>query len=187
LNDKPYYLIWDLPLRLFHWLLVITFLALWLTAELGSEYMQYHMYCGYLMLFLLCFRLIWGVLGTTHAKFATFFPTWTKLKSYLSEPSSSVPGHNPLGAAMVFVMLALLILQAISGLFITDDVFASGPYYGALDGDWEKLFNRLHDVCFTLLQVCVALHLVAIVFYKISKGKSLVRVTVLCPTSLCAC
>lgn len=175
---NSHYLIWDLPTRLFHWLLVLTFSALWITAELGSEYMQYHMYCGYFMLFLVIFRVIWGILGTTHAKFQSFFPTWSRLKSYLNSFKSSddisTPGHNPFGAGMVLLMLLLLLTQAISGLFITDDVFSSGPYYGVLEGGWEKLAKRLHDICFTLLQICVALHIAAIVFYKIAKKKNLV-------------
>ena len=175
---KVRYLIWDLPTRLFHWLLVLTFSALWITAELGSEYMQYHIYCGYFMLFLVSFRLVWGLIGTTHARFFVFFPSWQRLKSYINTFGSSnareTAGHNPLGALMVVMMLLLLLLQAVSGLFITDDVFSSGPYYGVLDSSWEKLFKRLHDICFTLLQICVALHIAAIVFYKIVKKKSLV-------------
>lgn len=177
-NMKSHYLIWDLPIRLFHWLLVLTFSASWITAELGSEYMQYHIYCGYFMLFLISFRLIWGVLGTKHAKFLNFFPTRARLRTYLKSFSSdgdkNAPGHNPLGAVMVLVMLLLLLAQAVSGLFITDDVFSSGPYYGVLDGSWEKLANRLHDVCFTLLQICIALHIAAIIFYKLAKNKNLV-------------
>ncbi|QOL24569.1 cytochrome b/b6 domain-containing protein [Thalassotalea sp. LPB0316] len=172
------YLIWDLPLRLFHWLLVLTFGLLWLTAELGSEYMQYHMYCGYFMLFLIGFRLVWGFVGTKHAKFINFFPTFKRIKGYLTSDTNkrnSAVGHNPLGAIMVFVMLALLLAQAVSGLFITDDIFTSGPYNGVLEGDWQKLANRTHDIAFTLLQACVALHIVAIVFYKIVKHKDLIR------------
>lgn len=135
--------------------------------------MQYHMYCGYAMLFLLTFRVIWGFFGPTHARFVQFFPTVKRLKSYLA--GNDTPGHNPLGAGMVFVMLLLLFAQAISGLFITDDVFSSGPYYGVLEGDWQKLANRVHDICFTLLQLCVALHLVAIAFYRFARKKDLVR------------
>ena len=75
---------------------------------------------------------------------------------------------------MVFLMLLLLTLQAISGLFISDDVFSSGPYYGSVGDDLEKIFNRLHDVCFTLLQICVGLHLAAMAFYKVGKGINLV-------------
>lgn len=176
---KKNYLIWDLPTRLFHWLLVLTFGALWGTAELGSEYMQYHMYCGYFMLFLIGFRLVWGVVGTTHARFSSFFPTISRLKTYLkttpTQEKLNTPGHNPLGAIMVFGMLLLLLAQAVSGLFITDDVFTSGPYSGVLEGDWQKLANRVHDVCFTLLQACIALHIAAIIFYKGVKNKNLVK------------
>lgn len=175
---KANYLIWDLPVRLFHWLLVSTFLAQWITAELGSEYMQYHIYCGYFMLFLLSFRVLWGLIGTKHARFLSFFPTWSRLKSYLKPAPTcdrlEPAGHNPMGASMILVMLVLLFAQSISGLFITDDVYSSGPYYGVLEGDWEKLCNRLHDICFTLLQVCVSLHVAAIAFYKIAKNKNLV-------------
>lgn len=176
---KKDYLIWDLPLRLFHWLLVLTFGALWLTAELGSEYMEYHMYCGYFMLFLLGFRVIWGLVGTTHAKFINFFPTLSRVRNYLAPKSSKennkVAGHNPMGAIMVFLMLSLLLAQAVSGLFITDDVFTSGPYNGVLEGDWQKLANRVHDLGFTLLQAFVALHVAAIIFYKVVKKTNLVK------------
>ena len=173
------HLIWDLPLRLFHWLLVLTFAGMWLTAELGSEYMQYHVYCGYFMLFLLTFRVIWGIFGTTHSRFVSFFPTVARLKNYL-KPDTNMnyqepAGHNPLGAIMVFLMLILLITQAVSGLFITDDVFTSGPYNGVLASELEKLCGQLHNICFTLLQVCIALHLAAMVFYKIIKKKNLVK------------
>jgi len=173
---KTHYLVWDLPLRLFHWLLVLTFSGLWLTAELGSEYMQYHVYCGYFMLFLLTFRVIWGILGTQHSKFVSFFPTFSRVRAYLTpKPNQIEPaGHNPLGAMMVFLMLLLLFTQAISGLFITDDIFTSGPYNGVLESRWEKLCDQLHYWCFTLLQVCVLLHLAAMVFYKIKKNKNLV-------------
>jgi len=176
---KKDYLIWDLPLRLFHWLLVLTFGALWLTAELGSEYMEYHMYCGYFMLFLLGFRVIWGLVGTTHAKFINFFPTLSRIKNYVvpksSKENNKVAGHNPMGAIMVFLMLSLLLAQAVSGLFITDDVFTSGPYNGVLEGDWQKLANRVHDLGFTLLQAFVALHVAAIIFYKVVKKTNLVK------------
>ncbi|NTS78369.1 cytochrome b/b6 domain-containing protein [Catenovulum sp. SM1970] len=176
---KSQHLIWDLPLRLFHWLLVLTFIALWASAEMGSEYMQYHMYAGYFMLFLLTFRVVWGIAGTKHAQFLSFFPTPARLKAYL-KPSENIAkrepaGHNPLGAMMVFAMILLLFTQAVSGLFITDDVFSSGPYYGSVGGDLETLFNRLHDICFTLIQACIALHLVALAFYKFTKKKSLVQ------------
>ena len=175
---KNFYLIWDLPVRLFHWFLVVTFCGLWLTAELGSDYMQYHTYCGYFMLFLLTFRILWGVVGTTHSKFISFAPTPNRIKTYLkpsTDQPDKIPGHNPFGALMVFVMLVLLLIQAISGLFISDDVFTAGPYSGSVASDLEKLFGRLHDLCFTLLQICIGLHLVAIGFYKIAKKMNLVK------------
>jgi cytochrome b len=175
---KEKYLVWDIPTRLFHWLLVMTFACSWATYELGSDYMQYHVYSGYFMLFLLSFRIVWGFVGTVHARFSSFFPTLNRVADYLQAAqvgnNTNTAGHNPLGAAMVFLMLLLLLGQVVSGLFISDDVFTQGPYYGAVEGNWEKLFNSMHDLCFTALQICIALHVAAIVFYKLVKKVNLV-------------
>ena len=177
-NVKQQYLIWDLPVRLFHWLLVVAIAGSWYTSEQGSELIDYHMLFGYLIMGLVLFRVIWGVVGTKHARFSQFYPSPTRIKGYLrsgSEQGNSFAGHNPLGSLAVFAMLSLLILQTVSGLFIDDDVFSSGPYHGSVSKSIEKVMSFLHHNVFDVLTIFIGLHLLAIVYYGIRKKQKLIK------------
>ena len=99
-------LIWDLPTRLFHWLLVLAIVALVVTGKAGGSWMEWHGRLGLLVLGLLVFRLLWGVMGSTYARFAGFFPTPAKVAAYL-RGQWHAPGHNPLGACSVLALLAV--------------------------------------------------------------------------------
>ena len=123
------HLIWDLPLRIFHWSFAITVLGAWYTIEQGSELIDLHMKFGFVALALLIFRILWGVIGPKHARFSQFIPSPKQLLNYVKSPNNGtkIAGHNPLGALMVIMMILLISLQAVSGLFINDDVFSSGP------------------------------------------------------------
>lgn len=169
-------LIWDLPLRLFHWGFVATILGCWLTNELGTDYIDLHMQLGYVALGLMCFRLLWGFFGTLHSRFVTFFPTPAAIKAYLNQPKDAAPsvGHNPLGSLMVFAMLALVLMQAVSGLFVDDDVFSSGPYYNALGGDIDKIMATIHHNAFDFILAAIALHILAVGFYQWGKKHDLI-------------
>lgn len=166
------YLIWDLPTRIFHWLLVVTLLALWYTSE--NELIELHIKCGYFALSLIVFRIVWGVVGTRHAKFHAFFPTPSRLKRFLVDKHES-PGHNPLGALMIILMILLIGLQAMSGLFINDDVFSSGPYYGVLSSELESLMNTIHHNAFDFILIASVIHIAAIVYYRVVKKRNLVK------------
>ncbi|MGB0833578.1 MAG: cytochrome b/b6 domain-containing protein [Psychrobium sp.] len=169
-------LVWDLPLRLFHWSFAATIIGCWITNELGNDYIDLHMQLGYVALGLVIFRVIWGIIGTKHARFASFFPTPNSIKAYLSQPKDAPPaiGHNPLGSLMVFAMLALVLAQAVSGLFVDDDVFSSGPYYNALGGDVDKVMAFIHHNLFDFIIAAIALHIAAVLFYQFGKKHSLV-------------
>lgn len=169
-----HYLIWDLPTRIFHWGLVLCLLGLWYTAESEGEYIDLHMKLGYVVIGLLCFRLIWGIIGTRHARFMSFVPTPTKIKAYVKRPSD-YPGHNPLGALMVFALLALVLVQASTGLFIDDDIFSAGPYNGVLSSSLESLMNTIHHNGFDLILIAAAIHILAVAYYWRVKGKNLVK------------
>ena len=176
---KKQYLIWDLPIRIFHWLLVVALAGAWYTSEQGSEMIDYHMQIGYFILGLVVFRIVWGIVGTKHAKFSQFFPTPSRIKDYFTSPDekseNSTPGHNPLGSLAIFAMLALIALQAISGLFIDDDVFSSGPYYETVDKEIEKIMSFLHHNMFDALLYIIGLHLIAIGYYALRKKRNLVK------------
>lgn len=171
-------LIWDIPTRLFHWLLVICILAQYATAEWLDSATQWHFYIGYFTLGLLCFRLIWGFIGPTYARFSQFVKGPKAVIQYLgtlfNRDSTPVAGHNPLGGWFVIVMLVLLIIQGVSGLFMTDDIFLDGPYRSAVSSDVLDLMNTLHHLAFDILLYVIALHIGAIIFYSVYKKQKLV-------------
>jgi len=164
--------VWDIPTRVFHWLLVATFAASWLSHELGE--IEWHFYSGYSLLVLLLFRLCWGFVGSAHARFADFVPTPARLMAYLRHGTSSTPGHSPLGALSVFTLLALLTAQSISGLFNADDEGNQAPYHALLPEGWADTIGAWHGALFDALLAMLALHLLAIAYYQI-KGNALVN------------
>jgi len=185
-------LVWDLPLRLFHWLLAVSIGLLWLTQKYGSNpvpgvdsiewlqdypaiayatWLNVHMWLGYWVLGLIVFRVIWGFVGPKHARFTSFFPLPGRIIAYIRAMAfgteSKPVGHNPLGSMMVFLMLALVGLQAVSGLFADDDIFTSGPYQTAVSGDTAEFFNGLHHTLFDYILIAIGLHVAAIIIYAV--------------------
>jgi cytochrome b len=172
-------LVWDLPLRLFHWLLVLSLGALWATGKAGFDYMQYHMYLGYWTLGLIVFRLIWGFVGPRHARFSSFVTGPTGLWRYARGLAAgtmiqSSVGHNPLGGISVLLMLALVGFQITTGMFATDDILWTGPYNGAVSSATADKLTSLHHLNFNIILAAVALHIMAIAFYFLFKKQNLV-------------
>jgi len=170
------HLIWDLPLRIFHWSFAFIILASWYTAEQGADLVEIHMKLGFVALALLVFRVLWGIIGPKHARFSQFLPSPKKLLLYLrnSKSQKTTPGHNPLGAMMVVLMILLISIQAISGLFINDDVFSSGPYYGSISNELEKTMRFLHHNTFDFMIAAIGIHLAAVAYYWRIKKQNLV-------------
>ena len=171
-------LIWDLPTRLFHWLLVLSIVALVVTGKAGGSWMEWHGRLGLLVLGLLVFRLLWGVMGSTYARFAGFFPTPAKVAAYL-RGQWHAPGHNPLGACSVLALLAVPLFQALTGLVANDDIAFVGPLYDLVGRDLSNLATRWHLLAVNVLLALVALHVAAILFYAHIKKDNLVKPMVL--------
>jgi len=171
-------LIWDLPTRLFHWLLVASLIVQYVTVEWMDSAVQWHFYLGYFTLGLIAFRFIWGIIGPKYARFSHFVtgpvPVVSYVKTLLSKAPASTAGHNPLGGWFVVIMLVLIAIQGISGLFMTDDVFLDGPYRQMADSDTLEVMNWLHHVTFDILIYVIALHVGAIIFYTFYKKRRLV-------------
>ena len=170
--------VWDLPTRLFHWLLVALFVFSWVSAEIGGNAMEYHMLSGYAVLTLVLFRLLWGIAGSSTARFSHFVTGWKGVKTYLHQiKASSVAGigHNPLGGWAVIAMLVLLLVQAGTGLFANDDIATEGPLYHLISKDWSDALTELHEGAFNVLLGLVGLHIAAIAFYLLAKRNNLVR------------
>jgi cytochrome b len=171
-------LVWDLPLRIFHWLFALSICGSWATAEAGFEWMQYHFFLGYFMIGLVVFRVIWGFIGPRHARFANFLKGPSTLLRYLKSFGGGEPivtaGHNPAGGLMVIVMMGLVAFQTATGLFATDDIAWSGPYNPAVGGATASKLTSLHHANFNWILGAIALHLLAIGFYWLVKKQNLV-------------
>ncbi|MDD5579281.1 MAG: cytochrome b/b6 domain-containing protein [Methylobacter sp.] len=165
--------IWDLPLRLFHWLLAAAVVAAYITGKLGGNLIDWHGRIGALILGLLVFRIIWGFIGTTHARFINFFPTFSRLAAYLKGGWQGV-GHNPLGALAVFALLADLAVLVSTGLFAGDDIAFEGPLFNLVDKALSDKLSGWHNLAFDLLAGLIAVHLAAIGFYRWVKKTNLV-------------
>jgi cytochrome b len=175
-NEKR--LVWDLPLRLFHWLLVTSMIASYVTAKLGFDWMQWHFYLGYWTIGLLVFRVLWGVFGPKHARFGSFIRNpsaiWLYMKSLFHRDSVRSIGHNPVGGLMVILMLALVAVQATTGLFTTDDVVWAGPYNPSVSSSTASTLSSIHSINFNIILGVVCLHIAAIIFYGLYKRQNLI-------------
>jgi len=165
--------VWDLPLRLFHWLLALSVLSAVVTGELGGNLIDWHGRIGVLILGLLVFRIIWGFVGTTHARFANFFPTPARIAAYLKGQWQG-HGHNPLGALSVIALLGVLAALVGTGLFANDDIAFHGPLFNLIDKSLSDKLSGLHALSFDALIVLIPLHLAAIIFYARVKKHNLV-------------
>lgn len=166
--------VWDLPLRLFHWLLVVTILLSYLSAKAGGDWADWHARLGGFALALVIFRLLWGLAGSHTSRFVHFFPSPTRLNQYIRGKWQGV-GHNPLGALSVIALLAAVLFISVTGLFANDDITLYGPLYSLLeqsDSDW---LTGLHKLLFDGLLILIGLHVIAIGFYWIVKRQNLVR------------
>ncbi|WP_303787098.1 cytochrome b/b6 domain-containing protein [Azovibrio restrictus] len=166
--------LWDLPTRLFHWLLVAAVLALFVTGKVGGNAIEWHGRIGHFVVGLIAFRLVWGFVGSTYARFGQFFPTPGRVAAYLRGEWQGL-GHNPLGALSVFALLGLVGLQALLGLFTNDDIAFRGPLYNLVGGELSSRLTGLHHLLADVLLGFVVLHVGAILFHVHVKKDNLVR------------
>lgn len=162
--------LWDLPIRLVHWSFVVLLAALWWSAEVAHDN-DLHKKFGYVMLALLVFRLLWGLVGSSTARFRQFVRGPRAVAGYLrnlrSADAQPIVGHNPLGGWSVMALLLLLILQVVVGLFAQDvDGIESGPLSYLVSYETADAARAVHQQIFNILLALVALHLAAVLFYR---------------------
>ncbi|OAI24040.1 MULTISPECIES: cytochrome b/b6 domain-containing protein [Methylomonas] len=165
--------VWDWPLRLFHWLLVLAVTGAYLTGKAGGEWTDWHGRFGSLTLGLVVFRLLWGFVGNTHARFVNFFPTLSRLLAYVRGDWQGV-GHNPAGALAVFALLTVLAVLVGTGLFANDDIAFEGPLFDLIDKDFSDKLSGWHIRSVNVLLFLVGAHVAAIAFYQRVKKADLV-------------
>ncbi len=172
--------VWDLPTRLFHWLLAACVIGSVVSAKIGGNAMVWHFRFGYVVFTLLAFRLLWGVVGGRWSRFASFVYAPATLLRYLRGGSRAEEhhevGHSPLGALSVFALLAILAAQVGSGLFADDEISNTGPLIKFVSGATSSLLTSWHKTFGQgIILTLVVLHVAAIVMYRVRRGRDLVR------------
>lgn len=164
--------VWDLPIRLFHWLLVALVIAVSATGFIGGNLIEWHGILGLVITGLLAFRLVWGVIGSTYARFAQFVPRPARVFAYLRGQWHGL-GHNPLGAFSVLGLLVLLLFQVGSGLVSDDNIAFTGPLKNLVSQETSDWLTGLHKQNVWLLAALASLHVASIVFYAMVKKDNL--------------
>jgi cytochrome b len=157
--------VWDPLVRIFHWSLVVLFALAFVT---GDEWRDAHITAGYLVAGLVAFRVVWGVVGPQHARFASFIrgpaTTFAYLRDALALRAPRYLGHNPAGAAMIVALLAAIVLIAATGYMMTTDTF-----WGV---EWVE---DLHESMVYVTLGLIALHVGGVVLASIEHRENLVR------------
>lgn len=170
--------VWDVPTRLFHWLLVLSVFFMWFSAEQGGNWLVWHLRCGLLILFLLLFRWCWGFWGSDTAKFSRFVKP-TQIGRYIRGEwgEQDHPGHNPLGALMVMALLTVLTVQVVSGLFAADEnTFTNSGYLNHLVGEHLGSAARsFHVGFFNVILLLAVVHITTVYLYKFVKKHDLIK------------
>lgn len=163
-------LVWDLPIRLFHWLLAALIVFSWWTVH--HDHVQWHIWSGCAILTLLIFRLLWGFFGSSTARFSSFVRGPRGVAHYLRGGWDGI-GHSPLGAISVLALLIALAVQVGLGLISEDeDGLYLGPLAGLVSTDTSDKARDIHELWFNVILALIALHLLAILYYRL-RGKKL--------------
>jgi cytochrome b len=167
--------VWDAPTRLFHWLVVALVVAAYATWRLN--WMDWHAWAGDAVLALLLFRLLWGFFGSETTRFFRFLAAPRRAAQTLAhvfrrEPDHQV-GHNPAGGWMVLLLLALLLGETLTGLYVANDVADEGPLTAFVPAPLANAITALHLIFWDALLAAVALHVLAIAVYAVAKRQNL--------------
>ena len=170
--------VWDLPTRLFHWALTALIALQYATGEFQFLDMRWHFWFGYTTLALITFRVLWGFCGSQTSRFSDFLrgpaAVWRSIRSLSSAKPLVHPGHNALGGWSVIALLASACLQAVSGLFASDDIDTDGPFAAHVSDSTVKLMTRVHHWNENVLLTLVCLHVAAVLLYWLLKHDNLI-------------
>ena len=162
---------------MFHWLVVVLVAAAYATSKLN--WMDWHVRIGEALLALVIFRLLWGFFGSETARFHSFLrapaAAWRHLHHVFRREADLQVGHNPAGGWMVLLLLALLLGETLTGLYVNNDVADDGPLTEWVPASIANAITALHTILWDVLLVAVALHVLAIVLYAVAKGHNLLR------------
>ena len=171
--------VWDLFVRISHWLIVLLVVSAYLTANYGDSTFKWHSLNGYAIFVLVLSRVIWGVVGSSTSRFSQFikspFQVFYYLRNLLRGNPPNYIGHNPAGGWMVAILWLVLLSQAITGLFSSDDILAEGPLSYTVSASIVSTMTSLHHLFFSLLIGLVVLHIVAVIYHQWVKKEKLIQ------------
>lgn len=169
--------VWDVPVRLFHWTLVLLIAFSWLSGEM--DWMTWHMYSGYAVLALILFRILWGFVGSSSARFGGFIygprAVIAYVKTLPSRTAAKFAGHNPLGGISVVLLLLCLLVQTGTGLFANDDIITEGPLFNRVSKDISDWLTTIHKYNFNVLLTLIGVHVAAVLYYLLYKSENLIK------------
>ncbi len=177
--NKQYQIrVWDPLVRIFHWSLVISFFVAYFTEE---DLLDLHVYVGYLIIGLVLFRLVWGVVGSTHARFSDFVCRPSMVVAYLKDVvkfrASRYLGHNPGGGAMIIALLLMLVLTSITGLALYGGEESLGPLVGMMASageQWVEALEEMHEFFANFALLLVFLHVAGVIIASLQHHENLV-------------
>lgn len=169
----------DLPVRVFHWVLAALTCFSWWSGMQGGDplLMTYHLWSGYSILMLLLFRIAWGFVGSTHARFSDFLygprAIIEFVKTLPRREAARFAGYNPLGGLSVLLIFVCIALQIGTGLFANDDIVTEGPLYQWVSKGTSDFLTTVHSYNFYALLALVSLHIAAVLFHLVYKSENL--------------
>lgn len=171
--------VWDPFVRVFHWSLATAFFIAYFTEE---DLLDIHVWAGYIVLGLVLARVLWGVVGSQHARFADFVYPWSRVKQHIREVMTFKPrryiGHNPAGGLMIILLLIGLVLTSVLGLAVYGADQAAGPLAGWLAGspEWlEDVLEETHEIIANLTLLLVLVHVSGVIVESRLMKENLVK------------
>ncbi|MDD2725185.1 MAG: cytochrome b/b6 domain-containing protein [Methylovulum sp.] len=178
MNTPALIKVWDLPLRIFHWLLVLGFAVAYLTED---DLLDLHVWAGYLVFGLLLFRLVWGFIGNPYARFGNFLcrpvTSFNYLKDIIALKAKRYLGHNPAGAAMIVLLLLSLLMTTLTGFAVYGADQAAGPL-ASIGPAHEKFWEEIHELFANLSVVLVLGHIAGVAVESFLHKENLARAMV---------
>ncbi len=177
-EGQPETLAWDLPTRLFKWTLVVLIITAWVSSGFADPDMTVHKAAGYGILTLLVYRVLWGFVGGSTARFASFVSSPSTVLAYVRALRAGAArpylGHNPAGGLMILGLLVACLIQVVLGLCSTDGVMASGPLADVIGDTWAARAATLHAIWFYVILGLAIVHIAVNLFYQLIKRENLI-------------
>ena len=171
--------VWDPLVRLFHWVLVSAFFIAFITEE---DFLNIHTISGYIILALICFRLVWGLFGTRYARFANFIYSPGKVKQFIKDTFSLKAkryiGHNPAGGVMIILLIVSLLMCTISGIAVYGVEEQAGPmalWFVNSYSLWGKLLEEIHEFFANFIVFLIFVHLLGVIVESVIHKENLVK------------